>query len=132
MAQSWEPVAAWAGDKGSSLAWVIPQEGTHTLTDCLAIVRDAPNLDEVYLLLNQGMSAEGQAYMGNRNAVGVTNQHAVPLLDENVRTMYPYDDIEAFFQASGGGPFPLWPLERQGDIVSMDDILDAWDKFLKA
>ncbi len=132
MAQSWEPVAAWAGDKGSDLAWVVPKEGTHTLTDCLAIVTDAPHLDEVYTLLNQGMSAEGQAYMGNRNGVGVTNEKAVPLLDDNIRNMYPYDNIEAFFASSGGGPFPLWPLEREGDLVTLDDILDAWDEFLKA
>jgi spermidine/putrescine-binding protein len=130
MAQSWEPVANWSGL--SSLKWVTPKEGTHSLTDCLAIVKDAPHLDAVYKLLNQGMSAEGQAYMGNRNAVGVTNQDAVALLDDAVRTMYPYDNIEAFFESTGGGPFPLWPLEREGDIVSMDDVLAAWDDFLKA
>lgn len=132
MAQSWEPVSVWAGPKGSDLAWVTPKEGTHSLTDCLAIVADAPHIDAVYTLLNQGMSAEGQAYMGNRNAVGVTNQDAVALLDDSVRAIYPYDDIDAFFAETGGGPFPLWPLERQGDIVSMDDILAAWDTFLKA
>lgn len=132
LGQSWEPVSVWAGPKGSDLAWVTPKEGTHSLTDCLAVVKDAPHLDAVYTLLNQGMSAEGQAYMGNRNAVGVTNQDAVALLDDAVRTIYPYDDIDAFFAETGGGPFPLWPLERQGDIVSMDDVLAAWDEFLKA
>ena len=132
MAQSWEPVAAWAGDKEGKLDWVIPKEGTHTLTDCLAVVTDAPHLDEVYLLLNQGMSAEGQAHMANVNSVGVTNRLAVPLLNDDVREMYPYDNIEQFFEISGGGPFPLWPLEPEGDLVTMDDILNAWEEFLKA
>ncbi len=132
MAQSWEPVAAWAADKGVELKWVVPKEGTHTLTDGLSIVRDAPHLDQVYLLLNQGMSPEGQAHMANVNAVAVTNRNAVPLLDENRRAMYPYDDIDTFFTSSGGGPFPLWPIEPEGDYATQDDVLNGWEEFLKA
>ena len=132
MAQAWEPVAAWAGDKGVELAWTVPQEGTWTLVDCLAMVRDAPNQDAIYELLNNGLSGEAQAHVANVNATGATAEAAVPLLNERARSMYPYDDIAGFLAGTGGGPFPLWPLEESGDLVTFDDVLNAWERFLKA
>jgi spermidine/putrescine transport system substrate-binding protein len=132
MAQAWEPVAIWAEDKGTKLDWTVPKEGTHTLCDCLALVKNAPSLDAAYLLLNQGMTAEAQALVANANNTGVTVKDAVPLLNERARRIYPYDDIPSFFASTGGGPFPLWPLDREGDIVSMDDVLNGWERFLKA
>ena len=132
MAQAWEPVAAWAGDKGVELAWTVPQEGTWTLVDCLAMVRDAPNQDAIYKLLNNGLSGEAQAHVANVNATGATAESAVPLLNERARSMYPYDDIAGFLAGTGGGPFPLWPLEESGDLVTFDDVLNAWERFLNA
>lgn len=132
IAQAWEPVAIWALDKGAKLDWVVPKEGTHTLCDCLALVTDAPDVDASYILLNHGLTAEAQAHVANINNTGVTVASAVPLLTERARGIYPYDDIPGFFSKTGGGPFPLWPMEREGDIVSMDDMLDGWERFLKA
>ncbi len=132
MAQAWEPVAAWAGDKGVDLAWTVPQEGTWTLVDCLAMIRDAPNQDAVYELLNNGLSGAAQAHVANVNATGATVKSAVPLLNERAHSMYPYDDIAGFLDGTGGGPFPLWPLESSGDLVTFDDVLSAWERFLKA
>ncbi|MDZ4736726.1 MAG: extracellular solute-binding protein [Rhodospirillaceae bacterium] len=132
MAQSWEPVAAWAGDKGVKLDWTVPQEGTWTLIDCLALITDSPNEDAAYALLNHGLSAEAQAHVANVNTTGVTAEPAVPLLNDRARSMYPYDDIPQFFADTGGGPFPLWPLDREGDYVTFDEVLDEWERFLKA
>lgn len=132
MAQSWEPVAAWSGDKGVTLKWNVPKEGTWTLVDCLALITDAPHEDEAYLLMNHGLSGEAQAHVANVNTTGVTVEPAVPLLDERARSMYPYDDIPAFFESTGGGPFPLWPLDPEGDLVTFDQVLDGWEQFLKA
>jgi spermidine/putrescine transport system substrate-binding protein len=132
MAQSWEPVATWAGQKGANLKWVVPKEGTWTLIDCLAIVKDAPHRDENYLLLNHGLSAEAQSTVANANSTGVTAAGALPLLNERARSLYPYDDIGSFFASTGGGPFPLWPLDPEGDYVTFDDVLNGWERFLKA
>lgn len=131
MAQAWEPVAAWAGDKGTKLDWVIPKEGTWTLVDCLAIIRDAPHMDEAYTLLNNGLTGPAQAHVANVNTTGATVKSAVPLLDDRARGMYPYDDIAGYFESSGG-PIPLWPLEKTGDFVTFDDVLNGWERFLKA
>lgn len=132
MAQGWEPVAIWAADKGKKIDFTIPKEGTHTLCDCLAVVKGAPDMDVVYQLLNQGLSSQAQAAVSNKNSTGATVSGAVPLLDERVRKIFPYDDISGFFKQTGGGPFPLWPATREGDFVSMDDVLDGWERFLKA
>src|SRR5262249_45077284 len=76
MAQSWEPVAAWAGDKGVTLKWNVPKEGTWTLVDCLALITDAPHEDAAYLLMNHGLSGEAQAHVANVNTTGVTVETA--------------------------------------------------------
>ena len=131
MAQAWEPVAAWAAEKGAELDWVIPKEGTWTLVDCLAIIRDAPHMDEAYTLLNNGLTGPAQAHVANVNTTGATVMDAVPLLDDRARDMYPYDDIAGYFESSGG-PIPLWPLDEMDDFVTFDDVLNAWERFLKA
>jgi spermidine/putrescine-binding protein len=131
MAQAWEPVAAWAAAKGVELEWVIPKEGTWTLVDCLAIIKDAPHMDEAYTLLNNGLTGPAQAHVANVNTTGATVKRAVPLLEERARSMYPYDDIAGYFESSGG-PIPLWPLDEMGDFVTFDDVLSAWERFLKA
>lgn len=132
MSQAWEPVAAWTADKGIELEWTVPKEGTWTLIDCLAMVTDAPHSDEAYAMMNHGLSAEAQAHVANANTTAVTIESAVPLLDDRARGMYPYDDIPKFFAETGGGPFPLWPLDREGDLVTFDDVLNEWERFLKA
>jgi hypothetical protein len=102
-------VAAWAAEKGTELDWVIPKEGTWTLVDCLAIIRDAPHMDEAYTLLNNGLTGPAQAHVANVNTTGATVKDAVPLLDDRARNMYPYDDIAGYFESSGG---PREPAHR--------------------
>ena len=132
MAQAWEPVAAWSGEKGIELDWTVPKEGTWTLIDCLALITDSPNEKEAYLMMNHGLSGEAQAHVANVNTTAVTVESAVSLLNDRARGMYPYEDIPQFFASTGGGPFPLWPLDREGDYVTFDDVLDGWERFLKA
>jgi len=133
ISQGWVPVQLWAKAKGADIRWTIPKEGVHAPVDCLAIVKDAPNPDATYKLLNHAMSAEAQAYSSNINATGVTNVNAIALLSEEVKEIQSHDDIPGFFQqATGGQPLPLWPVEPDGDLATFDDILDAYDAFLAA
>ncbi len=39
---------------------------------------------------------------------------------------------QTFFESTGDGPFPLWPLDPEGDLVTFDEVLDEWERFLKA
>ncbi|MEP9390482.1 extracellular solute-binding protein [Mesorhizobium sp. KR9-304] len=133
ISQGWVPVQLWAKQKGAEIHWTVPKEGAHVPIDCMAIVKDSPNLDDTYTLLNNAIGAEGQAYAANINATGVVNTKAIPLLKPEILQIQPHDDIVGFFEkATGGQPLPLWPSEPEGDLATFDDVLDAWDKFLAA
>jgi spermidine/putrescine transport system substrate-binding protein len=133
LAQGWVPVQLWAADKGGNVKWVIPKEGAHAPVDCMAMVRDAPHEEATYKLLNHAISAEGQAYAANLNATGVTNTKAIALLDKKITDIQPHNDIASFYKkTTGGEPLPLWPTEADGDLATLDDVLDAWDKFMAA
>ena len=65
------------------------------------------------------------------NSTAVTNMDALPLLSDNVRSMYPYDDIESFFKRAGGH-MQMFPLEDGTPYQTYDQLLEGWEEFLKA
>lgn len=131
IAPAWQPVSIWAGDK-VNLKWVEPKEGVWVFVDCYAMAKDAPNQDANYLLLNQAISPAGQANAANINMTACTVKDAVPMLSEQARAIYPYDDLSSAFAKSGGRMYPLYPTEPDGKHATFDDILGAWEDFLKA
>jgi spermidine/putrescine transport system substrate-binding protein len=131
MAPAWEPTSVWGGAETTNLKWTIPEEGTLVFVDNLSIVPEAPHMDLAYETLNHALSPEAQANTANLNSTGTTVQGAVPMLDESVRKMYPYDDIKGWFDAAGGITH-LWPTEPMGDYVTFDQVTAAWEKFLAA
>lgn len=130
-APAWQPVSVWAGNK-VNLKWVEPKEGVWVFVDCYAMAKDAPNQDANYLLLNQAISPEGQANAANINMTACTVKDAVPMLNEQARGIYPYDELSEAFAKSGGRMYPLYPTEPDGKHATFDDMLDAWEDFLKA
>jgi len=132
IAPAWEPVAVWAGDKAPPLKWSFPVEGSFSFIDNMALVKDAPHKEAAYKLLNQSLSPEAQAQAANKNMTAVTVQTALPLLDEKPRSLYPYDDVNGFWAKRGDGMPPLWPVEKEGDLVTLDDVLAGWENFLRA
>ena len=131
IAPAWQPVSIWAGDK-VNLKWVEPKEGVWVFVDCYAMAKDAPNQDANYLLLNQAISPAGQANAANINMTACTVKNAVPMLSEQARAIYPYDNLSSAFAKSGGRMYPLYPTEPDGKHATFDDILGAWEDFLKA
>jgi len=131
MAPGWEPISVWAGENAPPIKWVIPKEGTLTFVDAWAMVADAPNPDQDYLILNQTLDPKAQAKTAAENLTAVTVADAVPLLSAKERDIYPYDDIDGYF-AKAGGLFPFWPTEPVDGYMTYDDILEGWERFLKA
>ena len=130
LGSSWEPISVWAGEEAPDLKWVIPEEGCLCFVDALAVVKDSPNKDECYKILNHAMSAAAQAETANINGTAATCHVAVPLLSEENKAIYPYDDIEAWLTQAG--PFEKWPHEADGDIVTFDTWVAAWERVLQA
>ena len=131
MAPAWEPTSVWGGADAVNLKWSIPEEGTLVFVDNLSIVKQAPNLDLSYKILNQSLSPEAQAQTANINSTGAVVAAALPLLDEVPKSLYPYDDIQGWFDAAGGIT-NLWPLDADGDRVTFDDVTRAWERVLSA
>ena len=99
--------------------------------DVLSMVKDAPNKDVNYKILNHSLSPEAQANTANLIMTAVCTTDAVPLLDEVPRGLYQYDDITGWFEKSGG-PFPGWPIDPPQGIMSFDEILEGWERFISA
>ncbi|MGD9742436.1 MAG: PotD/PotF family extracellular solute-binding protein [Dongiaceae bacterium] len=130
IAIGWEPCSIWGGADAKNIKWAVPKEGAINFVGCFAMVRDAPNVDADYLILNQSLAPEAQAANANE-AFGVITADAVPLLTPEQQALYPYGDIPSYFEASGGAT-RLYPIESDGTHVTYDQVLDGWEKFQRA
>lgn len=131
MGQSWEAVSMWMGEGAPTMKWVYPKEGCFTFVDVYIMMADAPNKDVDYELLNHVLSPEAQANTAENNATAVTVEAAVPLLSDPIREVYPYDDINSFFERAGG-MMKMFPLEPVDNAVTYDEIAEAWEDFLRS
>ena len=62
----WEAVAVWAKDKGKTITYTIPKEGTGMFMDCLCIPKDCPHPDLTYKMINHIISVEPQKSLRDR------------------------------------------------------------------
>ncbi len=131
IAPAWTPTAAWAGPDAPKLDWIAPKEGMLVFSDVFSMIKDAPNMDLNYKILNHSLSPEAQANTANLIMTAVVTENAVPLLEPAARDLYKYGDIGAWFDLSGG-PFPGWPIEPPEGIMSFDEILEGWERFVSA
>ena len=131
----WEPVVLWAAEKGAEVAFTYPKGGTVAFMDTYAIPKNAPHIEEAHAMINHGISIEGQVHLANALGQAVVNKAAVPHLSEQNRGLYVYDEmasgnVEALADIAWFVPFPL--LEPDGVHATYDEMLDEWDRFLKA
>ena len=131
IAPAWTPTVAWAGKNAPTLKWVIPEEGTGLFVDIFGVIKKAPNRAQIDSILNHSLSPEAQANNANINMTAVTVKDAVPLLSEDARKLYPYDDIGGWFKKAGA-PFPPWLVKQAGDHVGYEEIIQGWERFLSA
>ncbi|MGH6934164.1 MAG: ABC transporter substrate-binding protein [Dongiaceae bacterium] len=125
----WEAVAVWAKGKGKTIAYSIPQEGTGMFMDCLCIPKDCPNVDLVYELINHIISPEPQKIFATEQSAGITNLKAVPMLPDDIRNSYRYDDIDGFLQLAR--LFPV-PPTVEGEYATYDDFLEEYERLKRA
>ena len=131
----WEPVVLWAAEKGAEVAFTYPKGGTIAFMDTYAIPKNAPHIEEAHAMINHGISIEGQVHLANALGQAVVNSSAVPHLNEQNRGLYLYDEmasgnVEALADIAWFVPFPLQ--EPDGVHATHDEMLNEWDRFLKA
>lgn len=126
----WDAMVGFAAAKGKKLAYAIPDEGAMVFMDVLAIPTDAPNRDLAYQLIGQSVSAEGQLVIAESLTQAVITRDAVPLVSEENRQIYQYDNLQALFERARF--YPFWPLEPDGRHVTFDQVIEEYQRFLKA
>jgi spermidine/putrescine-binding protein len=125
----WEAVAVWAQQKGKTIAYTIPQEGTGMFMDCMCIPKDCPHPDLAYGLINHIVSPPSQNQFATEQSAGITNLKAVPLLPEELRKSYKYDDIDGFMQKARLVPVPP---TVEGEYATYDDFLEEYERLKRA
>lgn len=131
MGMGWEPMINWAGDKGVKLAIASPKEGTFAYFDTVNIAKDAPNRELDHALINWGLSPENQKSFAEANILGIVNEEAMKMVtDKTVSEIYHFDNLDAYF-ADKFLP-GMFPLEAEGDLVTWDDVLAAFESYQRA
>jgi putative spermidine/putrescine transport system substrate-binding protein/spermidine/putrescine transport system substrate-binding protein len=126
----WDAMVGFAAAKGKQLAYAIPVEGAMVFMDTLVIPSGAPHRDLAYALIGQSVSAAGQKVIADQLTQAIITREAVPLVSEENRRIYQYDNLPALFERAKF--YPFWPLEPEGDLVTFDQVIEEYQRFLKA
>lgn len=122
----WRFIEVQLKKKGLAAASMVPEDGTFLWCDSYCIASDAPHLAETYTFINQMLSPEANAIIAAGTGSGVVNQDAVAHLPEDQRALYPYDHLHDFLAKNS---FYIPPaLEAEGEIATMRDWQDAWER----
>jgi putative spermidine/putrescine transport system substrate-binding protein/spermidine/putrescine transport system substrate-binding protein len=123
----WPPTAVSAQDAGVQVESTIVQEGAFSFLDSWMLVTDAENPAGAYAVMNQAISTEAQAVMGNNTWLGVVNPDAVADIGDNLAEAWRYEQIDDTFARAP--LYPGAPVESSGDVTTLQDWLAAWEEF---
>ena len=126
----WEAISMFAAQKGGDVKFVHPEEGDFAWTDSWVLPNDAPNLDTAYAWIDWMIGPEAQAIVAKNLASGVVNQAAVDKLDPDTKAIYPYDNLASVFEKAPN--FDIPPREPEGDLTTLDDWNEAWERLRAA
>ena len=98
--------------------------------DCLIIPTDTPHRDVAYDLANTCLSLAGQESLAASLGQAITNLEAVPLVSQENRDMYRYDDMSVISEKAHLYPVP--PTESDGVHATFDDMLQEYERLLAA
>lgn len=130
MIMGWEPMVVWNAASGRRPEIARPEEGTWGFFDTINIPAKAPNYELDHDLINHCLSTEGQAVFGNNHALGIVNGESIDLLEPEVRALYDYDNLDAYF--SHAHLYPMFPMQSDGEHVTFDEMLQEYERFLSA
>jgi spermidine/putrescine-binding protein len=123
----WAAYNQFAKDAGKdTIKTVWPEQGGGlAFSDAWAIPPDADNPDTAYAWINKTLEPAIQAKMGESLVGGVVVTGAPELMDPAIAGLYPYDDLEAFFEKA---PLQQDPPIKSDQYVTRDKVLAAWQE----
>ena len=126
----WETMKKFVADKGKSVEFTYPEEGTFAWLDNVCIVKDAPNIEADLALANHVLSVESQRMVGEEMLQGIVSQEAIDALSPEAAALYPYEDMDAFGAKATFFPFP--PLEDRDGLTSIIRWNEEYERFKSA
>jgi spermidine/putrescine transport system substrate-binding protein len=126
----WETIKKFCADKGKTIEYTYPSEGTFAWLDNYCIAKDAPHKAEAHLLANEIISVPAQKNLAETAIQAIVNSDAIAALDPAIKALYPYDDIENFGKKAKFFAFP--PAESDGKHATYTEWLAEYDRFKTA
>jgi spermidine/putrescine transport system substrate-binding protein len=120
----WEYFSIASQNEGIPLELTVPSEGSFSWIDSLAVVKDAPNIDTAYGLVNQNISKDAQVFWGNFLATGVVNPDAVEGVDPSLTKYFPYDRLDDYLSTM---PLGYMPPTESDEFTTQQQWIDAWN-----
>ena len=121
----WAAVNAFAADAGkTTIKWTLPERGAG-FVDAYAIPVTADNPVTAHAWINEGLDPKVNAEAANYLFGGTVCSDSVPLLTKEVAAIYPYDDLESFFQKA---ELVRLPPVTSDTYVTLDKVQSAWQE----
>ncbi len=130
MAQGWEPVTTWVGDK-AQIKVAYPKEKSMGFIEGYAIGKGSANIDFAHDIINHALSVDGQLAGAEANSMPVVTTDAMAKASAANKALYDYATVEDYF-TSKTMIVPMYPLEADGPYATWDDYQEAWEKVLKS
>jgi spermidine/putrescine transport system substrate-binding protein len=122
----WAAVNQFAADAGKeTVKWTLPEEGGAGFVDAYAIPVTADNVDTAHAWINEGLDAKVNAEAANYLVGGTVCAPSVELVNPDVAAIYPYSDLESFFEKA---ELTLLPPVESDTYVTLDKVQAAWQE----
>lgn len=122
----WEGMLLLPEAQGANLQIARPAPGDYAWLQTLALAAEAPMPEVAHQFINFMIGADEQAWLANRTLRSICHPDAVPLIDEPVRNLTNYSNLDAVFSVSPMFGFP--PLGETSDgAASYLDWVTAWE-----
>jgi len=122
----WPQIDVLIADKGGSAKTIVPAgEKAQAFSDANFIPPRADNRTTALAFIEQTISGQVAADAAKSLAAGVTNPDAQSLLDPALKALYPYDNIDRYFQQLVFSPgFP----QGKSEYVTLEESVKAWQE----
>jgi spermidine/putrescine transport system substrate-binding protein len=115
-----------AGSGNKNVRFVLPKEGGYAYCDSWAIPISCDNPDATYGYINNAISPKVNAAAAIEQILGgVTVAGAVKYLDKQTRSLYTYNNLNAFFAKAPIYPNP--PI-KSSTFITFDKVIARWQE----
>jgi spermidine/putrescine transport system substrate-binding protein len=130
MAQGWEPVSVWVGDK-ANIKVAYPKEKSMGFIEGYAIGKGSTNIDLAHEIINNALSVDGQLAGAEANSMPVVTSDAMAKASDANKALYNYNKLDDYF-AVKTEVVPMYPLKSDGTHATWDDYQAAWETVMKS